>query len=175
VILSSGWREVCSGLVWPRALLIFGVHHPCVLVRFLSVRLVFFPNCRYDWFLRLIIPEGDITNGHILFFFSSIMTSSPTPDIGSLSLHPQSQRLHDSYDYDQSANYPARQQYPFSTNQQLSGQSQYNPLGMNPSPLKMKSGMRAGLPTVRDSTLISIVDPCNLIIIRLRSNGSTTR
>ncbi|KAG2149299.1 hypothetical protein DEU56DRAFT_851567 [Suillus clintonianus] len=67
------------------------------------------------------------------------MTSSPTPDIASLSLNPQSQRLHDTYDYDQSA----RQQYQF--NQQLS--PQYNPLGgMNPSPLKMKP-IRAALPT----------------------------
>jgi hypothetical protein len=68
------------------------------------------------------------------------MTSSPTPDIGSLSLNPQSQRLHDNYDYDN------RQQYQFSPNQQLSGQ--FNPLGsMAPSPLKMKPS-RAGLPTV---------------------------
>lgn len=67
------------------------------------------------------------------------MTSSPTPDIGSLSLNPQSQRLHDNYDYDN------RQQYQFSANQQLSGQ--FNPLGgMTPSPLKMKPA-RAGLPT----------------------------
>lgn len=65
------------------------------------------------------------------------MTSSPTPDIGSLSLNP---RLHDNYDYDN------RQQYQFSANQQLSGQ--FNPLGgMTPSPLKMKP-TRAGLPTV---------------------------
>ncbi|OAX43825.1 hypothetical protein K503DRAFT_853083 [Rhizopogon vinicolor AM-OR11-026] len=72
------------------------------------------------------------------------MTSSPTPDIGSLSLNPQSQRLHDTYDYDQSALH--RQPYQFSQNQQFSGQSQYNPLGMSPSPLKVKP-IRAGLPT----------------------------
>lgn len=72
------------------------------------------------------------------------MTSSPTPDIGSLSLNPQSQRLHDNYDYDQLTN---RQQYQFQPTQQLSSQSQYNPLGMSPSPLKMKPGIRAGLPT----------------------------
>jgi len=83
------------------------------------------------------------------------MTSSPTPDIGSLSLNPQSQRLHDHYDYDQSANNIARQQYQYPASQQIPGQ--YNPLGMSPSPLKAKpTGVRAGLPTVRDSTLISI-------------------
>lgn len=78
------------------------------------------------------------------------MTSSPTLDIGSLSLNPQSQRLHDTYDYDQSANHPTRQQYQFTSNQQF-GQSQYNPLGINPSPLKLKPS-RAGLPTVCDLT-----------------------
>jgi len=81
------------------------------------------------------------------------MTSSPTPDIGSLSLNPQSQRLHDSYDYDQSPTHAARQQYQFipQAAPSFSGQTQYNPLGINPSPLKMKP-IRSGLPTVRTST-----------------------
>ena len=94
----------------------------------------------------------------LLFFFScsrlvlkasaSIMTTSPTPDISSLSLstQPSLQRLNDTHDYD------GRQQYQFSTSPPISAQSLYNPLNISPSPLKIKP-VRGGLPTVRLSPL----------------------
>ncbi|KAH7909142.1 hypothetical protein BJ138DRAFT_1156024 [Hygrophoropsis aurantiaca] len=74
------------------------------------------------------------------------MTSSPTPDMSSLSLgsQPSQQRLHDNYDYEGSNN--GRHQYQFSTSPPISSQSQYNPLAMNPSPLKIKP-LRGALPT----------------------------
>ncbi|KAH0830283.1 hypothetical protein J3R83DRAFT_1648 [Lanmaoa asiatica] len=76
------------------------------------------------------------------------MTSSPTPDISSLSLNtqPSQQRLNDPYDYDGSALGNGRQQYQFTTSPPISAQSPYNPLNMSPSPLKMKP-LRGGLPT----------------------------
>lgn len=74
------------------------------------------------------------------------MSSSPTPDISSLSLnstqassqHQQQQqhRLHDNYEFD------TRPSYPFAA-----PQTQYNPLAMGSSPLKLKSSLRGGLPT----------------------------
>ncbi|KAI6043021.1 hypothetical protein EDC04DRAFT_3138629 [Pisolithus marmoratus] len=73
------------------------------------------------------------------------MSSSPTPDISSLSLsgaqtssqHPQQQtRLHDNYEFD------TRSPYPFAASH-----TQYNPLAMGASPLKLKSSFRGGLPT----------------------------
>lgn len=76
----------------------------------------------------------------------SIMTSSPTPDI--FNTQPSQQRLNDTYDYDGSAQGNGRQQYQFITSPPISAQSPYNPLNMNPSPLKMKP-LRGGLPTVR--------------------------
>ncbi|KZT26328.1 hypothetical protein NEOLEDRAFT_1132370 [Neolentinus lepideus HHB14362 ss-1] len=74
------------------------------------------------------------------------MTSSPSiPDISALSLSQNSQqRLHDSYDYEGNNGGGSRSQY-FQTSPPIPGQSQYNPLGMNQSPLKNKS-VRAGLP-----------------------------
>ncbi|EGN96149.1 hypothetical protein SERLA73DRAFT_185740 [Serpula lacrymans var. lacrymans S7.3] len=76
------------------------------------------------------------------------MTSSPTPDISSLSLssQPSQQRLHDTYDYEGNGSGNGRSQYHFQTSPPLSSQSQYNPLGMTPSPLKNKP-LRGGLPT----------------------------
>lgn len=73
-----------------------------------------------------------------------VMTSSP-PDISTLSL--SSQRLHETYDYE--GNAAARQQYHFNTTQGLQ-QSPYNPISsLGQSPLKSKSAIRAGLPSVR--------------------------
>lgn len=77
----------------------------------------------------------------------SIMTSSPTPDI--FNAQPSQQRLNDTYDYDGSASGNGRQQYQF-TSPPI--QSHYNPLNMNPSPLKLKP-LRGALPTVRLSRL----------------------
>ncbi|KAI9568949.1 hypothetical protein HD554DRAFT_2021022 [Boletus coccyginus] len=76
------------------------------------------------------------------------MTTSPTPDISSLSLNtkPSLQRLNDTYDYDGSAPGNGRQQYQFTTSPPISAQPLYNPLGMSPSPLKIKP-VRGGLPT----------------------------
>ncbi|KAI6129135.1 hypothetical protein EDD17DRAFT_1563562 [Pisolithus thermaeus] len=78
------------------------------------------------------------------------MSSSPTPDMSSLSLNsvqPSSQqqqqqqqqqqhRLHDNYEFD------TRPSYPFAA-----PQTQYNPLAMGASPLKLKPSHRGGLPT----------------------------
>ncbi|KAG5645047.1 hypothetical protein DXG03_007226 [Asterophora parasitica] len=73
------------------------------------------------------------------------MTSSP-PDISSLSLasRPSQQRLHDTYDYDGNSN--NRPQYHFATSPGIQAQSPYNPLSINPSPLKNKP-IRSALPT----------------------------
>ncbi|TFK55016.1 hypothetical protein OE88DRAFT_1779186 [Heliocybe sulcata] len=73
------------------------------------------------------------------------MTSSPSiPDLSALSLSQNSQqRLHDSYDYEGNNGAGSRSQY-FQTSPPIAAQSQYNPLGMNQSPLKKPA--RAGLP-----------------------------
>jgi hypothetical protein len=77
-----------------------------------------------------------------------IMTTSPTPDLSSLSLSPQAQqRLHDTYDYDPPSG-NGRNQHYFQTSPPIPAQSQYNPLGLNQSPVKGKP-LRSALPTVR--------------------------
>ena len=80
-----------------------------------------------------------------------VMTSSsPTPDIASLSLssQPPHQRLHDTYDYDGTPG-DLRPQYHFATSPPVpSGQPLFHPLSMN-QPLKNNKTTRAGLPTVR--------------------------
>ncbi|KAI0781215.1 hypothetical protein BD413DRAFT_463111 [Trametes elegans] len=79
-------------------------------------------------------------------------SSSSTPDIASqvatlsLGSQPPQQRLHDTYDYEGNAGGNGRSPYHYSTSPPIPAQSQYNPLGMNPSPLKNKPS-RAGLPT----------------------------
>ena len=79
-------------------------------------------------------------------------SSSSTPDIAaqvatlSLGTQPQ-QRLHDTYDFDGGAGGNGRNPYHFSTSPPIPAQSQYNPLGMNQSPLKNKAS-RAALPSV---------------------------
>ncbi|KAF8431795.1 hypothetical protein L210DRAFT_3415237 [Boletus edulis BED1] len=73
------------------------------------------------------------------------MTTSPTPDMSSLSLSSQ-QRLNDTHDYDGSAPGNGRPQYQFTTSPPISAQPHYNPLHMSPSPLKIKP-VRGGLPT----------------------------
>ena len=81
-------------------------------------------------------------------------SSSSTPDLASqvatlsLGSQPPQQRLHDTYDYEGNAGGNGRSPYHYSTSPPIPAQSQYNPLGMNPSPLKNKPS-RAGLPTVR--------------------------
>jgi hypothetical protein len=82
---------------------------------------------------------------------SIIMTSSsPTPDISSLSLssQPPHQRLHDTYDYDGTGTGNIRAPYHFATSPPLPpSQPPFQPLSMNQSPLKTKTA-RAGLPSV---------------------------
>ncbi|KAI0306734.1 hypothetical protein B0F90DRAFT_1814579 [Multifurca ochricompacta] len=76
-------------------------------------------------------------------------SSSPAPDIASLSLSSQSshQRLHDTYDFDGSGTGNIRPQYHFATSPHVPpGQPPFNPLSMNQSPLKSKPA-RAGLPS----------------------------
>ncbi|KAI0085436.1 hypothetical protein BDY19DRAFT_996784 [Irpex rosettiformis] len=78
------------------------------------------------------------------------MTStSPTPDISTLSLssRPSQQRLHEAYDYEGTASGNGRSPYHFSTSPPIPAQSQYNPLGgLSQSPLKNKT-LRGGLPS----------------------------
>jgi hypothetical protein len=76
-------------------------------------------------------------------------SSSPTPDIGSLSLSSQShQRLHDTYDFDGTGTGNGRPQYHYATSPAAPpSQSPFLPLSMNQSPLKNKPS-RAGLPSV---------------------------
>ncbi|KAI9509959.1 hypothetical protein F5148DRAFT_1147920 [Russula earlei] len=73
-------------------------------------------------------------------------SSSPTPDIASLSLSsPTHQRLHDTYDYDGTGN--VRPSYHFATSPPAPpALSPFLPLSMNQSPLKSKV-TRAGLPS----------------------------
>ncbi|KAL0947307.1 hypothetical protein HGRIS_013426 [Hohenbuehelia grisea] len=67
------------------------------------------------------------------------------PDISSLSLSPQSQRLHDTYDYE--GNTGTRPQHHFATTSPaMAVHSQFTPLTMGQSPLKAKP-LRGGLPT----------------------------
>ena len=73
--------------------------------------------------------------------------SSP-PDISSLSLSSRpDQRLHENYDYEGN-NGNGRPQYHYSTSPPVPAPSQYNPLGMNQTPIKKP--LRGGLPTVRN-------------------------
>jgi hypothetical protein len=80
----------------------------------------------------------------------SIMTSSPSPDISSLSLSSSNQqRLHDSYDYEgNNIGGNSKPQYHFQTSPPMSApsHSQYNPLAMTQSPIKKP--VRGGLPVV---------------------------
>ncbi|KAH9001439.1 hypothetical protein EDB92DRAFT_59258 [Lactarius akahatsu] len=76
-------------------------------------------------------------------------SSSPTPDIASLSLssQPPHQRLHDTYDYDGTSG-NIRPQYHFATSPPVPpGQPPFHPLSMNQPPLKNSKTTRAGLPT----------------------------
>ena len=99
-------------------------------------------------------PVWDNHHHHLIILVALnhiVMTSSsPTPDISSLSLssHPTHQRLHDTYDYDGTSG-DVRSQYHFATSPPVpQGQPLFQPLSMNQSPLKSKPS-RAGLPTVR--------------------------
>ena len=92
------------------------------------------------------------------FASQGIMTStSTTPDISGLSLSskPSQQRLHDTYDYEGNSPGNGRTPYHFATSPPIPAQSQYNPLGLNQSPLKNKT-MRGGLPSVRFSSILPL-------------------
>jgi hypothetical protein len=102
-------------------------------------------------------------------------SSSPTPDIASLSLSSQShQRLHDIYDYDGTGIGNVRPQYHFATSPPLPpSQPPFQPLSMNQSPLKSKTS-RAALPSVR-SVFCLIFFTLNINYTHMRpfySNGS---
>lgn len=100
-----------------------------------------FSNYPYRQFLSSLPPSDDRFQVNHSFL---VMTSSP-PDISTLSLASQ-QRIHDAYDYD--GNAASRPPYHFNTTQGLQ-QSSYNPISsLAPSPLKSKSALRAGLPSV---------------------------
>lgn len=99
------------------------------------------------------------------------MTTSPTPDMSSLSLNTQ-QRLNDTHDYDGPAPPSARQQYQFSTSPPISAQSPYNPLNISPSPLKIKP-FRGALPTVRPSLLFNSFPPLLLFAPQQWLDNST--
>jgi hypothetical protein len=77
------------------------------------------------------------------------MTSSPTPDISSLSLSQQ--HLNDNYDYDPLPSGNTRPQHYFQTSPPIPAQSQYNPLGLNHSPVKSKP-TRSAIPTVSQNS-----------------------
>ncbi|KAH9946345.1 uncharacterized protein BXZ73DRAFT_37556 [Epithele typhae] len=80
------------------------------------------------------------------------MTTSSTPDIASqvatlsIGSQPSQQRLHDTYDFEGNGGGNGRNPYHYSTSPPIPAQSQYNPLGMNQSPLKNKAS-RAALPS----------------------------
>ena len=90
---------------------------------------------------------------------SIVMTSSsPTPDIGSLSLssQPPHQRLHETYDFD-GTGINVRPPYHFATSPPVPpSQSPFHPLSMNQSPLKTKTS-RAGLPSVRSLFFLTLI------------------
>lgn len=133
-------------------------------------------------------PSSRCTFVHLLFFFSFphiyilsiifIMTSSsPTPDIASLSLSSQSthQRLHDTYDFDGTGSGNVRQYHYATSPPAPPSQSPFLPLSMNQSPLKSKTS-RAGLPTVRlpffSRSLIVVINLYYLHMLPFTSNGS---
>lgn len=105
--------------------------------------LLYFFRCSFLFFLVW-------DNHHHRLIVLLVMTSSPTPDISSLSLssqpsHPH-QRLYDNYDYDGSGDV---RQYHYATAPPVPpGQPPFNPLSMN-QPLKNNKTARAALPTVR--------------------------
>lgn len=126
----------------------------------------------------LLVPDIPTNNQPCPRPPSIVMTSSsPTPDISSLSL--SSQRLHDTYDYDGTGAGNIRPQYHFATSPPVppSQSSPFHPLSMNQSPLKTKTS-RAGLPSVRSLSfsphhdpyffLISIIPICTLLVAMAR-------
>lgn len=84
------------------------------------------------------------------------MTTSP-PDLSALSLshRPSQQRLHDTYDYDASAN----RQFHYATSQGIS-HSSYNLAGIAQSPLKTKP-VRGGLPQVFRPAISAMAGPAH--------------
>ena len=115
---------------------------------------------------------------YILSIVSIMTSSSPTPDIASLSLSSQShQRLHDTYDFDGTGTGNGRPQYHYATSPPAPpSQSPFIPLSMNQSPLKNKPS-RAGLPSVCppffSPVIIIVVNIHYLHMLPLISNGST--
>jgi hypothetical protein len=96
--------------------------------------------------LLYIYSSFSLPHIYILSVVRIMTSSSPTPDIASLSLSSQSthQRLHDTYDFDGTGNV---RQYHYATSPPAPpSQSPFLPLSMNQSPLKSKTA-RAGLPS----------------------------
>ena len=103
-------------------------------------------------------------------------SSSPTPDIASLSLSSQSthQRLHDTYDFDGTGSGNVRQYHYATSPPAPPSQSPFLPLSMNQSPLKSKPS-RAGLPSVRPLFFLTLIITINLYYLHMLpffSNGS---
>ena len=160
-----------------------------VRVHFLTSRLCFysapvhtacFISIKYSSFFFLPLFLSRIfTSQSVLPCPPIIMTSSsPTPDIASLSLssQPSHQRLHDTYDFDGTGPGDLRPHYHYATSPPVPpGQPPFLPLSLNQSPLKTKT-TRAGLPSVRppffsylwSSSLIFIVPMCTLSIAMAR-------
>lgn len=101
------------------------------------------------WISLYIYSSFSLSHIYILSIVSIMTSSSPTPDIASLSLSSQSshQRLHDTYDFDGTGTGNGRPQYHYATSPPAPpSQSPFLPLSMNQSPLKNKTS-RAGLPS----------------------------
>jgi hypothetical protein len=124
--------------------------------------------------LLYIYSSFSLPHIYILSVVRIMTSSSPTPDIASLSLSSQSthQRLHDTYDFDGTGNV---RQYHYATSPPAPpSQSPFLPLSMNQSPLKSKTA-RAGLPSVRPpffSPWIIIINIHYLHMLPFLSNGS---
>jgi hypothetical protein len=107
---------------------------------------------------RFLVCAGFIHHQHLFYppchtppILIIMNSSSPTPDIASLSLtSPPHQRLHDTYEFDGTGPGNVRPQYHFATSPHVpqTNQPPFNPLSMNQSPLKSKTA-RSGLPSVR--------------------------
>ena len=134
--------------------------------------------CRACQSSLYIYSSFSLPHIYILSIVSIMTSSSPTPDIASLSLssQPPHQRLHDTYDYDGTGTGNGRLQYHYATSPPAPpSQSPFQPLSMSQSPLKSKTS-RAALPSVCPPFFPPVIITVNIHYLHmfpLISNGST--
>jgi hypothetical protein len=123
-----------------------------------------------------IYSSFSLSHIYILSIVSIMTSSSPTPDLASLSLSSQSsQRLHDTYDFDGTGTGNGRPQYHYATSPPAPpSQSPFLPLSMNQSPLKSKTS-RAGLPSVCPPCFSPVIIIVNIHYLHMFPSSAMAR